>query len=180
MAANVYPADREIDRAALIDANREFLRALSRAYPDTARELAQKAKRASTQQGEPALLVKLPTIENHLERLIDKVTRATDVFDSDIALMTAKAPPNKAHRIIQECARKHNVTVVEMLSIRRKKGLVVARQEAMYRLYAETSFSLPQIGAALGGRDHTTALHGVRAHAERNGLPPLVKPKASA
>ena len=27
------------------------------------------------------------------------------------------------------------------------------------------------IGSALGGRDHTTILHGVRRHAEREGLP---------
>jgi chromosomal replication initiation ATPase DnaA len=31
--------------------------------------------------------------------------------------------------------------------------------------------SLPQIGRRLGGRDHTTVLHGIRRHCELNGLP---------
>ena len=31
----------------------------------------------------------------------------------------------------------------------------------------ETDASLPQIGRALGGRDHTTVLYGLKCHAER-------------
>lgn len=43
-----------------------------------------------------------------------------------------------------------------------------ARQEVMWlarRLPCQPS--LPQIGRALGGRDHTTILHGIRAHQAR-------------
>jgi chromosomal replication initiator protein len=66
------------------------------------------------------------------------------------------------NRIIGEVALKHNVTVLELKSPRREKRITLARHEACYRLKNETSLSLPQIGKLLGGRDHTTVLHGAR------------------
>jgi chromosomal replication initiator protein len=40
------------------------------------------------------------------------------------------------------------------------------RQIAMYLLREESHFSLPQIGEALGGRDHTTVMYGCDKIAE--------------
>jgi chromosomal replication initiation ATPase DnaA len=40
----------------------------------------------------------------------------------------------------------------------------------MYRLRTETGLSFPQIGLRLGGRDHSTVIHGVKTHCKRNGL----------
>ncbi len=42
----------------------------------------------------------------------------------------------------------------------RSKAIARPRQVAMYLLREETGASLPQIGAMLGGRDHTTVLYG--------------------
>ncbi|GAC1356695.1 MAG: chromosomal replication initiator protein DnaA [Ktedonobacteraceae bacterium] len=42
----------------------------------------------------------------------------------------------------------------------RDRDIVWPRQVAMYLMREETSASLLQIGAALGGRDHTTIMHG--------------------
>jgi chromosomal replication initiator protein len=42
----------------------------------------------------------------------------------------------------------------------RDKAVVVPRQIAMYLVREETSASLEQIGQLLGGRDHTTVMHG--------------------
>lgn len=54
----------------------------------------------------------------------------------------------------------------------RKATVVVERQRLMYALYwGWQKSSLPAIGRLLGGRDHTTCLHGVRKHAERIGRP---------
>jgi len=76
-------------------------------------------------------------------------------------------PPITMREIIYETAKKHGYTVNELRSVRRHKGVVLARQEAMWRCKTETPNSLPQIGRALGNRDHTTVLHGVRRHEQR-------------
>jgi chromosomal replication initiator protein len=43
----------------------------------------------------------------------------------------------------------------------RSKDVAAARQMAMYLAREETGASLPHIGEALGGRDHTTVMHGL-------------------
>jgi chromosomal replication initiator protein len=48
----------------------------------------------------------------------------------------------------------------DLLGSRRTKDVALARQVAMYLAREETKASLPQIGAALGNRDHTTIMHG--------------------
>ncbi len=49
----------------------------------------------------------------------------------------------------------------------RTKDISEARQMAMYLARAETDASLPQIGEALGGRDHTTVKHGLEKTGEK-------------
>jgi len=54
---------------------------------------------------------------------------------------------------------------------RRNKDIVSARQMAMYLAREETGASLPQIGESLGGRDHTTVMHGwekIASHIEQD------------
>lgn len=69
--------------------------------------------------------------------------------------------------ILHETAAKHGMTVPEIISARRDPELVNARHEYMWRAKRETSKSLPQIGRACGGRDHSTVLHGLRKYQER-------------
>ncbi len=69
--------------------------------------------------------------------------------------------------IIDQVCAKHGLTRGELLSSRRSKSLVAARHEAMYRMGKETSMSLPAIGRRMGGKDHTTVLHGIRKHAAK-------------
>ena len=52
------------------------------------------------------------------------------------------------------------VTRSELNSNRRNRELVFARQFIMYWACRLTHLSLPQIGKLMGGRDHTTAMHG--------------------
>jgi chromosomal replication initiation ATPase DnaA len=68
--------------------------------------------------------------------------------------------------IIKEVAKKHNLTVDQMMQRSRKRPVAWARQEAFDRLYLETKASLPTI-AFLFGMDHTTVLHGIWAHRKR-------------
>ena len=62
--------------------------------------------------------------------------------------------------IVEVVAQFYGVDISELMGPCRSKGLVKPRQMAMYLMRQETSASLPQIGATLGGRDHTTILHG--------------------
>jgi chromosomal replication initiator protein len=47
-----------------------------------------------------------------------------------------------------------------LLSRDRSRKVALPRQIAMYLLREESNISLPQIGDALGGRDHTTVMYG--------------------
>jgi len=69
-------------------------------------------------------------------------------------------------RIIAECLIKHQIKYIHVASECRNFELVTCRQEICYRLREETSYSLPQIGRLLGGRDHTTVLFAIRRHKE--------------
>jgi chromosomal replication initiator protein len=70
-------------------------------------------------------------------------------------------------QIILEVARKRGVTVEEILSGSRVKRISHARQEVMAELRKRTRLSFPQIAAKLGLKDHSSVMHGVRAHESR-------------
>ena len=74
----------------------------------------------------------------------------------------------KVKRIKREVADKHGINVRDLEGPSRAIVYSDARQEAMYRIRAETNLSYPRIGQHFG-RDHTTVLHGVKMHAERTG-----------
>jgi chromosomal replication initiator protein len=59
------------------------------------------------------------------------------------------------------------IKVAEMYGKRRHAHIVLPRQVAMYLAKELTQKSLPEIGEAFGGRDHTTVLHAMRKIAEQ-------------
>jgi chromosomal replication initiator protein len=69
--------------------------------------------------------------------------------------------PINVERIQALVADYYNVTLEDMKSKRRDKHIVFPRQVAMFLVREETPSSLPTIGKAFGGRDHTTALHSI-------------------
>ena len=54
------------------------------------------------------------------------------------------------------------IRVADLLSKRRSRSIARPRQMAMALAKELTNHSLPEIGDAFGGRDHTTVLHGCR------------------
>jgi chromosomal replication initiator protein len=62
--------------------------------------------------------------------------------------------------IILAVANFYRVDVDTLIKPGRSKDVAFARQMAMYLAREETGASLPQIGDALGGRDHTTVMYG--------------------
>ena len=63
--------------------------------------------------------------------------------------------------IIQVVAEHYNLTTLDLLSQRRSKDIVYPRQIAMYLCRNMTEVPLQEIGKAMGGRDHTTIIHGI-------------------
>lgn len=63
-------------------------------------------------------------------------------------------------------AEYYKIRTSDLLSNRRSRSITRPRQLAMALSKELTNHSLPEIGEAFGGRDHTTVLHGCRKIAE--------------
>ncbi len=63
-------------------------------------------------------------------------------------------------------AEYYNIKISDILSKRRNRTIARPRQVAMALAKELTNHSLPEIGEAFGGRDHTTVLHACRKIAE--------------
>ena len=66
-------------------------------------------------------------------------------------------------RIIRTAARRHGLPAAALSGGGRSRGVVQARNLAMYLARHLTGCSFDSIGVAFGGRDHTTVMRGVRA-----------------
>jgi chromosomal replication initiator protein len=64
--------------------------------------------------------------------------------------------------IMAETATYFGLTIEDLTGSNRSRLLVTARQMAMYLTRELTDLSLPKIGQAFGGRDHTTVMHATQ------------------
>ncbi len=62
--------------------------------------------------------------------------------------------------VLEAVAEHYRISADDLRGKQRDKHIVVPRQVAMYLMRQETEASLMEIGQALGGRDHSTVLHG--------------------
>ncbi len=69
--------------------------------------------------------------------------------------------PLSIHEVLQAVADFYRISVDDLKGRSRNKEVVIPRQMATLLLREETGTSLPQIGDALGGRDHTTIMYSV-------------------
>jgi chromosomal replication initiator protein len=83
-----------------------------------------------------------------------------DVVDSALADLVPEPQPLEPEQLINAVAEIFEVTYERLLSRDRSREVALPRQVAMYLLRRESQLSLPQIGGLLGGRDHTTVMHG--------------------
>lgn len=63
-------------------------------------------------------------------------------------------------QILLAVTKFYDIPRIHMLSRQKTAAMVAPRHMAMFLGCELTELSLPQIGAKLGGRDHTTVLHG--------------------
>ncbi|HSG41664.1 MAG TPA: chromosomal replication initiator protein DnaA [Anaerolineales bacterium] len=81
-----------------------------------------------------------------------------EVALSDLLPQRSDVEPEK---IIELVAREWQTTVEALLGRDRTHKIAQPRQVAMYLLRKETDASFPQIGDALGGRDHSTVMYAI-------------------
>lgn len=72
----------------------------------------------------------------------------------------------RIENIQKTVAEYYNIKISDILSKRRNRSIARPRQMAMSLAKELTNHSLPEIGEAFGGRDHTTVLHACRKIAE--------------
>jgi chromosomal replication initiator protein len=120
-----------------------------------------------------------------LEGALIRVTAFANLTRSHVELSLAEevlrdfipdgsGPEITADQIMVSSAEYFGVSMEDLKGHSRSRVLVNARQVAMYLCRELTDLSLPRIGQAFGGRDHTTVMHAdrkIRQHmAERRSL----------
>jgi chromosomal replication initiator protein len=80
---------------------------------------------------------------------------------------TSRKAPLTIVDVQDAVCERFGITREELLSASRTARLAWPRQVAMYLAREHTSETLPAIGAAFGGRNHTTVMHAVRRTEER-------------
>lgn len=83
-----------------------------------------------------------------------------------LALQDKLVTIDNIQRIVAEY---YKIKMSDMLSKRRSRSVARPRQVAMALAKEMTNHSLPEIGEAFGGRDHTTVLHACRKVKELQG-----------
>jgi chromosomal replication initiator protein len=93
---------------------------------------------------------------------------------------TSHRKRSKLTDVLEATASYHQLSLDDLLGKGRSKKVVHARQIAMYLAREETSASLPQIGEALGGRNHSTVLHGYQKIADSVAVDERLRKELSA
>lgn len=98
---------------------------------------------------------------------MNQISEAAPVRDI-IYLSTPKFASRDA--ILRDVCERYGVQLADVKGKSRVPRFVLPRHEACYRLKYEAGLSYGRIGQILGGRDHSTIIHGAKKHAQRNGL----------
>ncbi len=105
-----------------------------------------------------------------LEGALNRIVAFADLSGSPLTLQLAEValadllPQRRdltTQQVVALVADKFKVTVDQLIGRDRSREIALPRQVAMYLLRREVNVSLPQIGEALGGRDHTTVMYAI-------------------
>jgi len=133
--------------------------------------LRSKAERAGRLVADEIIELIARQVQSNIRELEGALTRVLAFSDlSGMALTIqlvnsalADLLPQRRHleppQVVAAVADLFGISPEMMLSRDRSRGIALPRQVAMYLLREVANFSLPQIGQALGGRDHTTVMY---------------------
>jgi chromosomal replication initiator protein len=112
---------------------------------------------------------KVPSNIRELEGALNCVLAHAGLMNAPLTLDTAEAalesildrPADLSpQRILSAVAKHYGLTEHDLIGRSRRRVVSVPRQLVMYLVREETETSLPRIGELLGGRDHSTIIHG--------------------
>lgn len=150
LIADVQPPDLET-RIAILRAKAEsisvqipdeVLTYIARKIPSNIREL----EGALTRVRAHAQLMRVPMTLDTARTVLDGILAYSADLSPDL--------------ILSAVARYFKLSEEQLVGRSRARTVSVPRQLAMYLIREETDSSLPQIGQLLGGRDHSTIMHG--------------------
>ena len=118
--------------------------------------IAQNIK-SSIRELEGALIKILGTCE--LTKCDVTLNKATEVLKNIISSKKQAITPDL---VIREVNRYFQVPIEDLLGKKRTKEIVIPRQITMYLLRHEARMSFPEIGKEIGGKDHSTIMHGCK------------------
>jgi chromosomal replication initiator protein len=99
---------------------------------------------------------------------LENVDITMEIAEKELAnIITPDKPREITPQLIIEVVSEHfHITVDQMISKNRSSDIAKPRQIAMYLCKNMSSSSLDTVGALLGGRDHSTIIHGVKKISE--------------
>ena len=121
-------------------------------------------------------------LEGALNKLLAYHNLSNEDITMDVAInelqniITPDKPKEITSQLIIEVVADHyNLTIDQMISKNRSKDIAKPRQIAMYLCKTMTDSPLDAIGSLLGGRDHSTIIHGVSTIAKDYEANPELK-----
>jgi len=153
LVADLHPTTFEL-RLGILDAKAEQLRTQ---VPQKVKEFLAHKITANVRELEGALT----RLVAHAQLVGGQITLETtqDLLQD---LLRAHDRRLSMEEIQKRVAEHFKIRISDMSSARRARAVARPRQVAMYLSKQLTSRSLPEIGRAFGGRDHTTVMHAVR------------------
>jgi chromosomal replication initiator protein len=133
--------------------------------------LRNKAERAGRQIPDDVLELIARQIQSNIRELEGALTRVVAFADlsglqlntalvntalADLLPQRSSVSPNQ---VVEAVASAFGLTFERLMGRDRSREVALPRQVAMYLLREEGNVSLPQIGEAMGGRDHTTVMY---------------------
>ena len=128
------------------------------AVPDEVLEFIASRVSSNIRELEGAL-IRVTAFSNLNEQVIDVGLAQTVLKDF---ITHDETPEITAADIMGQTAQYFNLSIEVLQGSSRSRTLTTARQIAMYLCRELTDLSLPKIGEAFGGRDHTTVMHANR------------------
>lgn len=154
LTADIQPPDREM-RLAILQTKAAQL---GIDLPGEIAEIIANRRQRNIRELEGALNQVLAVVRLHNEPLTrDLVERVT----ASLGAERPSGPPLTPDRVIAAVALFHGLTPEDLCGPSRTKRIADARHAAMYLLREDVRLPLAEIGHHLGGRDHTTVMHGV-------------------